>query len=197
MKARDANPRTYCDAVPRRQLDRTSSAAAPASAPSPHTRAACVVQVIQAANHGHQEQFLPAALICAATLTFLVFERVRPGRRLPESPGWYVRAGLLNLAQLALIGLGGLTWNRHFRGHALLEIGGWSSPIAEGASTGSRGPSSSIGGTASGTSPSTAQVQSPLGRSWLDAMRRFCGAQEHPWAKSASPSSPVTASARK
>ena len=81
----------------------------------------------------YQEQLLPATLIYTATIVFLVLERVRPGRRLPESPGWHLRAGLLNLAQLALIGIGGLTWNRYFRGHALLEIGGWSNPIVEGA----------------------------------------------------------------
>jgi sterol desaturase/sphingolipid hydroxylase (fatty acid hydroxylase superfamily) len=81
----------------------------------------------------YEEQFLPAGLICVATLIFLVMERVRPGRHLPESPRWYLRAALMNLAQLALIGLGGVTWNAYFRGHAILELGGWSNPVAEGA----------------------------------------------------------------
>lgn len=78
-------------------------------------------------------QLLPALLIGAASLGFLVLERVRPGRRLPESPGWHFRAAALNLCQLALTGLGGLTWNRHFRAYTLLDIGGWSNPVAEGA----------------------------------------------------------------
>ena len=81
----------------------------------------------------YQAQFLPAALICVATLIFFILERVRPGRQLPESCGWYLRAALLNLSQLALIGLGGLTWNNFFRDHTLLSIGGWSSPMVEGA----------------------------------------------------------------
>ena len=81
----------------------------------------------------YQDQFLPAALIIAATAVFFVYERVAPGRQLPESPGWYWRAGLMNLAQLGLIGLSGLTWNRYFREYALLPIGGWSNPVAEGA----------------------------------------------------------------
>jgi sterol desaturase/sphingolipid hydroxylase (fatty acid hydroxylase superfamily) len=81
----------------------------------------------------YSSQFLPAALICVATAVFFTLERVRPGRPLPSSPGWYLRTAFLNLLQLALIGVGGLTWNEFFRGHALLQLGGWSNPIAEGA----------------------------------------------------------------
>ena len=81
----------------------------------------------------YQDQVLPAALIVAVTLLLFVAERLAPGRPLPASPGWYWRAVLLNLGQLALIGLGGLTWNRYFRDAALLPIGGWSNPVAEGA----------------------------------------------------------------
>ncbi len=81
----------------------------------------------------YQEQFLPAALIVVVTLTFFIWERVRPGRELPSAPGWYVRAGVMNLMQLALIGVGGLTWNRFFRDHALLPLGAWSNPVLEGA----------------------------------------------------------------
>jgi len=79
------------------------------------------------------EQALPAALIVAATLVFFVAERVRPGRELPHVRGWHLRAVLMNLMQLALIGAGGLLWNRFFREHALLKLGHWSSPLAEGA----------------------------------------------------------------
>ncbi|WP_374335635.1 sterol desaturase family protein [Leeia sp.] len=80
----------------------------------------------------YQEQFLPAVLIVLSTSVFLVVERVAPGRALPNARGWYWRAGWMNLLQLGLIGLGGLTWNRYFRGHALLQIGGWSNPVLEG-----------------------------------------------------------------
>jgi len=81
----------------------------------------------------YQEQFLQAALIVLVTLTLFVWERVSPGRMLPSAPGWYTRAALMNLLQLTLIGIGGLTWNRFFRGHALLQLGAWSNPILEGA----------------------------------------------------------------
>lgn len=81
----------------------------------------------------YQAQFLPAALIVIFTVIFFVLERVRPGRPLPASQGWYVRAGLMNVAQLVLVGVGGLIWNEYFRGHAILELGDWSNPVAEGA----------------------------------------------------------------
>lgn len=81
-------------------------------------------------THG---QMLPALLIVVATSAFFVLERVRPGRPLPASAGWYARAGLLSLAQLALIGLGGVTWNAYFRDHSLLALGGWRYPALEGA----------------------------------------------------------------
>lgn len=80
----------------------------------------------------YQEQYLPALLIVVCTVLFFVWERLAPGRVLPTSPGWYVRACLMNLVQLGLIGLGGLTWNRYFRDHAILSLGGWESAVMEG-----------------------------------------------------------------
>jgi sterol desaturase/sphingolipid hydroxylase (fatty acid hydroxylase superfamily) len=81
----------------------------------------------------YQQQFIPAILIVIFTLAFFVFERVRPGRQLPASPGWYARATLMNLMQLVLIGVGGLTWNKYFRDHAILQLGHWQNPVLEGA----------------------------------------------------------------
>jgi sterol desaturase/sphingolipid hydroxylase (fatty acid hydroxylase superfamily) len=80
-----------------------------------------------------QNQLLPATLIVVVTLAFFALERIRPGRELPASRGWYARATLMNLMQLALIGAGGLTWNRYFRSQSLLPLGNWESPILEGA----------------------------------------------------------------
>lgn len=71
------------------------------------------------------EQFLPAALIVISTAIFFACERISPGRELPHSPNWYWRAAFMNLMQLAIIGLGGLTWNQYFRNHALLQLGAW------------------------------------------------------------------------
>lgn len=79
------------------------------------------------------EQLLPASLILVATLLFFCLERIRPGRELPHVQGWYARAALMNFMQLALVGLGGLVWNKYFRNHAILDLGNWKNPILEGA----------------------------------------------------------------
>lgn len=81
----------------------------------------------------YQGQILPALLIVVTALVFFTLERTAPGRRLPESAGWHLRAVLLNLAQLGLIGLGGITWNAFFREYALLPLGAWRNPVLEGA----------------------------------------------------------------
>ena len=39
----------------------------------------------------------------------------------------------MNVMQLTLIGAGGLLWNEYFRENALLSVGRWQNPIAEGA----------------------------------------------------------------
>jgi len=78
------------------------------------------------------DQTTPVILIVVVTLAFFIMERMRPGRQLPHVRGWYARAALMNLMQLALIGAGGLVWNRFFRENALLDLGGWPSPVLEG-----------------------------------------------------------------
>ncbi len=77
-------------------------------------------------------QGLPALLICLITLVFLVLERRFPGRELPAARGWHWRALAVNGLQLALIGLGGLTWNHYFRQHSLLHVGHWHTAPTEG-----------------------------------------------------------------
>lgn len=79
------------------------------------------------------DQALPVVLICVVTLVFFTLERLRPGRQLPHVKGWYWRATLMNVMQVALIGAGGLVWNRYFREHALFHLGHWDSAVLEGA----------------------------------------------------------------
>lgn len=72
---------------------------------------------------------LPIVIIVGLAFFFFVLERIRPGRRLPETPGWYVRAALLNLCQLAIVILGGHSWNLWLQGKSLLNISGLPAPF--------------------------------------------------------------------
>ena len=71
-------------------------------------------------------------LIFAAATAFLVLERMFPGRGLPVSPGWYLRAALLNGAQLGIVLLAGVTWNQWLQGPSLLHIEHAGTPALQG-----------------------------------------------------------------
>lgn len=60
-------------------------------------------------------------IICLATLIFAV-ERKFPGRSLPTSPGWYSRTIFLNLSQIGVVLLAGVSWNAWFNPLSLLDI---------------------------------------------------------------------------
>jgi sterol desaturase/sphingolipid hydroxylase (fatty acid hydroxylase superfamily) len=60
--------------------------------------------------------------VVVATIIFFVLERCLPGRELPESPGWYIRAAFLNGCQLGIVVLAGIAWNRWFPGHSLFNL---------------------------------------------------------------------------
>lgn len=72
------------------------------------------------------------ALIFGMALAFFVLERVTPGRELPETPGWYARALLLNAGQLGIVVLAGVTWSRWLQGWSVLHLAGSVPPVAEG-----------------------------------------------------------------
>ena len=71
-------------------------------------------------------------LVFAAGLAFVALERRFPGRELPHSAGWYPRALLLNLAQLAVVMLAGFTWNEWLQGPSLFRIAGGLPAAAQG-----------------------------------------------------------------
>ncbi len=75
---------------------------------------------------------LPTYLLIFATTTFLIVERILPGRPLPKSAGWYVRSLSINLVQLGLtLGLGRL-WVIWFGDTSLLGLSELSIPFLEG-----------------------------------------------------------------
>jgi sterol desaturase/sphingolipid hydroxylase (fatty acid hydroxylase superfamily) len=63
-------------------------------------------------------------LIFAIAAVFMVLERVFPGRALPHSRGWYVRAALLNASQFGIVLLAGVTWSLWLQGPSLLHLAG-------------------------------------------------------------------------
>lgn len=75
---------------------------------------------------------IPVLMVVAATFAFLVIERVLPGRTLPEAPGWYARAALLNLCQVGIVVVAGLAWSRCFQAWSLFHISNVTSPFVQG-----------------------------------------------------------------
>lgn len=70
----------------------------------------------------------PVVIVIASGLVFIVFERLVPGTTLPAVRGWWARTTLLNLAQVLVVYLGVLTWDRSLPGMALWQaerIGTW------------------------------------------------------------------------
>jgi sterol desaturase/sphingolipid hydroxylase (fatty acid hydroxylase superfamily) len=70
-------------------------------------------------------------MVCA-TVVFFAAERAFPGRKLPSARGWYTRAFLINLSQLAITLATARLWIRIFGELSLFKIHGWNSPLAEG-----------------------------------------------------------------
>jgi sterol desaturase/sphingolipid hydroxylase (fatty acid hydroxylase superfamily) len=75
---------------------------------------------------------IPSLIIVAATIMFFVVERVLPGRELPETPGWYIRAAFLNLCQIGVVLLAGVAWNGWFQSWTVFHISGAMPPILQG-----------------------------------------------------------------
>ncbi|APR82873.1 Putative sterol desaturase [Minicystis rosea] len=67
-----------------------------------------------------------------STAAFLILERVRPGRALPHSQGWYARALALNLVQLVLTLGTRKIWIALFGGASLLHVNRLGMPALEG-----------------------------------------------------------------
>lgn len=72
-------------------------------------------------------------LILLIAAIFFVAERIFPGRELPHSSGWYVRAVFLNLCQFGVVLLAGVTWDEWFRGDSILNISDSFSSVTQGA----------------------------------------------------------------
>src|SRR5437868_2766022 len=75
---------------------------------------------------------LPWILIFGVTAFFFVWERVFPGRELPESPTWYFRTALLNSCQIAMVILSDVLWSRWLPARSLFHFPHPHLPVLEG-----------------------------------------------------------------
>jgi sterol desaturase/sphingolipid hydroxylase (fatty acid hydroxylase superfamily) len=74
---------------------------------------------------------LPVAV--AAACLMILFERLFPATKLPVVAGWWFRAILANLVQIAIVVVAGFTWNLWLRGPSLLHASRWPDAAAAGA----------------------------------------------------------------
>lgn len=75
---------------------------------------------------------LPTVLVILATVGFLVWERIMPGRSLPNSKGWYIRSLSINLIQLGITLVTGKLWIEWFSDKSLIQLANLNAPIFEG-----------------------------------------------------------------
>ncbi len=75
---------------------------------------------------------LASYCVVATTIFFLVWERIRPGRSLPRSSGWYVRSLSINFVQLLITLTVGHVWHVWWEGTSLLSFSEIDIAILEG-----------------------------------------------------------------
>src|SRR5687768_4958912 len=61
-------------------------------------------------------------LLVLVAAAFIALERLWPAGPLPSVKGWWARVAILNAAQVGIVVLAGLTWDKWFRGASLLDL---------------------------------------------------------------------------
>jgi len=75
---------------------------------------------------------LPTIITIFATIFFLLFERIKPGRMLPKIKNWYYMALIINVIQLIITLLTARLWIEIFGEISLFKIRNWQSEILQG-----------------------------------------------------------------
>jgi hypothetical protein len=70
-------------------------------------------------------------LMGIAALCFAL-ERLRPGWRLPAVPSWWPRVVGINLVQIAVVLVAGVTWERWLSERSLLQLSRQLGPVSAG-----------------------------------------------------------------
>jgi sterol desaturase/sphingolipid hydroxylase (fatty acid hydroxylase superfamily) len=74
----------------------------------------------------------PSICLIFATIFFLLWERLYPGRQLPKVKGWYTRAFVVNLAQLVITLATARIWTLLIGQHSLFHLSKLQNPFLEG-----------------------------------------------------------------
>ena len=75
---------------------------------------------------------LPTIVTLTAAVLFFVLERTRPGRELPNAPGWYARAVFVTLIQVAITLATNKLWVDLLAGVSLFKLSQLGMPVVEG-----------------------------------------------------------------
>jgi sterol desaturase/sphingolipid hydroxylase (fatty acid hydroxylase superfamily) len=75
---------------------------------------------------------LPTIITIFATIFFLLFERIKPGRILPKIKNWYYMALMINVIQLIITLITARLWIEIFGEISLFKIRNWQSEILQG-----------------------------------------------------------------
>ena len=75
---------------------------------------------------------IPTIFTIIATIVFLSLERILPGRKLPNSKGWYFRALSINLIQILIILVTNKMWLNIFNGISFFSLSNIKIPLLEG-----------------------------------------------------------------
>ena len=60
--------------------------------------------------------------LIGAGIFFIILERIIPDQKLPQVKGWWSRVVIVNIFQLAIVMVGGLTWDRWFQAFSVLRL---------------------------------------------------------------------------
>jgi sterol desaturase/sphingolipid hydroxylase (fatty acid hydroxylase superfamily) len=76
--------------------------------------------------------WLPTICTVIVTIIFLVWERVVPGRELPNSKNWYARVLFVNALQIGITFGTNKLWFDWLSGTSLFHIANWNMPVLQG-----------------------------------------------------------------
>ncbi len=72
----------------------------------------------------------PITTLITIGLGLMILERPIPNHKLPQVTGWWLRVIIINLAQIGIVVLGGITWEIWFQGSSLFHLDSLPNPVS-------------------------------------------------------------------